>query len=865
MNTTSTCRAAVPAAALVNTSSRLLHLKFKIAILLLLPCLGTDSYSGVIYSQPHNGTASFYQSSWWDPDGSDYDQLTWDGFKLTNSQAITQIRWRGTYDPSHFGMGGPVIDFTVAIYGDIANGLQPDVTHAPLVQYTVGGNASESAAGNFGGVILYDYAFTLPAPFQAVANSNYWVLIEGWQHGIPDWGLAYGTGGNGSCFRRTAGMGDIRFYIASGETAFSLYGADIATFAITTAVSPIDGGTVLGTGNYPSNSTVTLTAIPNAGYGFQRWTVNGAQVGTSTRYTFTARSNRMVVANFVPAYTVAATATPTYAGTVTGAGTFNSNVTVNVTAIPASGFRFVNWTDWGAPVSTATNFSFTIDANHSLAANFEPLPQTAVFDFDTGWPSVSPMQGMPGSQSNHNLTAYFSPFNGSWSVQNTIYGWVSPLFSGNFLYPGTWWSTLSIQFAHPITNISLKFVTADLTTAGDVPTIVRVTGYTNSLSSPPVASASQQGSMWVNGPYPDGTLSMGATTAFNIVKLDFPSGQPMTISGLLFIDNIVVQRDLAPPTNVTITTASSPLAGGTTTGDGVYSNAAPVTVTATPAPGYVFLDWAEFGVPLTTNTSYSFTATEDRTLIAEFAAVYTITTEASPAAAGTVSSGGTFLDGSWVTCTATANPGYVFSDWLENGVVVSYSATFDYFVYTNATLTAAFVAHPPPTANPDTFSRTKNLSIKVTVADLLANDFDADGDPIWVADVSPTTTNHLPLLWDGLCVYYPATNVNVADEFTYTIADLYGQLATANVTINVVDPPPGQVTCIDSLSNNCANVYFAGIPGLGYVVQRTTNLVGWVNIHTNLAPSNGVFSHQDFFPDLGSNAPPAAYYRLLWQ
>jgi hypothetical protein len=113
---------------------------FSVALVSLW-CFQTNA--AVIYSQPHDGGGSFYQSSWWDPDGSDYDQLTWDSFRLTNSHAITEVRWRGAFDPSYFGSGGPVIDFTVAIYGDIANGYQPDVTHPPLVHYETGGNADD--------------------------------------------------------------------------------------------------------------------------------------------------------------------------------------------------------------------------------------------------------------------------------------------------------------------------------------------------------------------------------------------------------------------------------------------------------------------------------------------------------------------------------------------------------------------------------------------------------------------------------------------------------------------------------------------------------------------------------------------------
>lgn len=55
-------------------------------------CFETDA--AVIFSQPPSSSGAFYQSSWWDPDGSDYDQLTWDNFRVTNAQAITEIGWR---------------------------------------------------------------------------------------------------------------------------------------------------------------------------------------------------------------------------------------------------------------------------------------------------------------------------------------------------------------------------------------------------------------------------------------------------------------------------------------------------------------------------------------------------------------------------------------------------------------------------------------------------------------------------------------------------------------------------------------------------------------------------------------------------
>ena len=57
---------------------------------------------------------------------------------------------------------------------------------------------------------------------------------------------------------------------------------------------------------------------------------------------------------------------------------------------------------------------------------------------------------------------------------------------------------------------------------------------------------------------------------------------------------------------------------------------------------------------------------------------------------GTVSGGGTYLDHTSCTVTATANEGYVFAFWAENGVLVSTDATYTFAVNGNRTLVAYF-------------------------------------------------------------------------------------------------------------------------------------------------------------------------------
>jgi hypothetical protein len=176
----------------------------------------------IVYSQPPNSSGKLLQSSLRDPDGSAIDQWVWDDFTLAWTQIITEVRWRGGYDPARRGSGGPVVDFTLAIYPSNAAGVEPDLAHPPLVDYQLGGNAGEAAAEILGGVQTYDYRFVLPAPFQAVAATKYWVQIEALQRGVPDWGLSAGTGGDGHYFRKLADEGIYQH--VTGDAAFTLLG-----------------------------------------------------------------------------------------------------------------------------------------------------------------------------------------------------------------------------------------------------------------------------------------------------------------------------------------------------------------------------------------------------------------------------------------------------------------------------------------------------------------------------------------------------------------------------------------------------------------------------------------------------------------
>ena len=97
---------------------------------------------------------------------------------------------------------------------------------------------------------------------------------------------------------------------------FSVSATSTGTVSISTSAST--GGTVTGTGAvYVSGTSATVVAAPTLGYSFVNWTESGTPVSTSASYTFTATTNRTLVANFV------ATSVPISQSSLSG---FNYNV-----------------------------------------------------------------------------------------------------------------------------------------------------------------------------------------------------------------------------------------------------------------------------------------------------------------------------------------------------------------------------------------------------------------------------------------------------------------------------------------------------------------------------------------------------------
>ena len=150
---------------------------------------------------------------------------------------------------------------------------------------------------------------------------------------------------------------------------------DEPTIAFTLSVTASDGGSVdPSSGNHNENSSVTITATPDAGYEFTSWT--GDASGTDNPLTVSMNSNKNITANFIRTqYTLSVgkvgegTITQEVISSDKTSEEYNLGDIVRLRATPSSGSIFNSWS--GSSTETTSQIDVTIDGTKSVTAIFE--------------------------------------------------------------------------------------------------------------------------------------------------------------------------------------------------------------------------------------------------------------------------------------------------------------------------------------------------------------------------------------------------------------------------------------------------------------------------------------------------------------
>ncbi len=161
----------------------------------------------------------------------------------------------------------------------------------------------------------------------------------------------------------------------------------------------------------------------------------------------------------------------------------------------------------------------------------------------------------------------------------------------------------------------------------------------------------------------------------------------------------LLSHTVAPSNSGTVSYDPAPNCEGGTNGENLYNPGTSVTLTANPSLNWSFKNWS--GSASGSSSSTTLTVSAATSVTANFEACIALTGAVSPTGSGSVSlgaancpgGGGTYRPGVPVTVSASANPGYNFSNWsaLSGSFASASSAATSFTPSTsNATVTANF-------------------------------------------------------------------------------------------------------------------------------------------------------------------------------
>ena len=536
---------------------------------------------------------------------------------------------------------------TAARYQFTANSNRTLVANFTQITYNVTATVDPANSGTISGNNSpYNYGATV----SLTANANTGYTFVNW------------TDEDANVVSTTA---NYQFAIDGNRTFVAHF--ELAHYQITATANPTAGGSVSGAGTFEHGQTVTVTATANTGYTFTNWTENGTVVSTNAQYSFTATQARNLVANFqINTYNITATVNPSLAGSVSGTGSYNHGQSVTLNATANNGYTFVNWTENGSVVSTNAQYTFNATSNRSLVANFEPIVYTiAASASPAAGGNVSGAGDYPFGQTV-TLTA---TANTGYTFTNWTDGTTVVSTDANYSFTVSGNRTLVANFTiNTYTVTAVANPTEGGTVAIDVASQNDVYSYGTNLVITATANDGYHFVQWHDG-VTEAQRSYTVTANAEFIAY--------------FAQDGVTEYSIAATAN--------PSEGGLVSGAGMYEENAQVVLTATANTGYNFVNWTENGSVVSTDAQYSFAATANRTLVANFEAItYTISASANPAEGGTIEGSGVYTYGQNVVLTATANANYNFVSWTENGEVVSTDAEYSFIATADRTLVANF-------------------------------------------------------------------------------------------------------------------------------------------------------------------------------
>ena len=292
-------------------------------------------------------------------------------------------------------------------------------------------------------------------------------------------------------------------------------------------------------------------------------------------------------------YTIITTANPAEGGTVTGGGSFQEGQSCTVVATANANYTFDNWTENGSVVSNNASYTFTVNGNRNLVANFSQvwLPTYTVSV------TINPAEGGTvtgeGTYQEGQSCTLIATANANYVFEN----WTE---NGSVITTDNN-CTFIVNGNH---NIVANFSHVDLP-----PT------YTISVTADPA----EGGIVWGGGNYIEGlpcTVNAAANSGFDFIS--WSENGSVVSTEISYTFDVTGSRNLTAnfeAQKFNIAVVVDPAEGGTYTGNGTYYFGEQVVLSITPAENYDFINWTENDVVVSESQTYTFYATQDRSLV----------------------------------------------------------------------------------------------------------------------------------------------------------------------------------------------------------------------------------------------------------
>ncbi len=380
-------------------------------------------------------------------------------------------------------------------------------------------------------------------------------------------------------------IGDNKFYVFEAvRDNVTVYEITIRRKPIYEVVIQIDGKKaerqMVEEGNAPPKPD-----DPNkAGYTFLGWD-----------YDFSEKITKDTVISAqwkINKYEIALNKTDTYAGDVSGSGTYDFGTSVTIEARTNEGFVFLGWYNGSERISSSTSYTFVVTEDKEIDAKWEKISYTLTLNCNSS--NAGTVQGAGTYYYGEIVTVSVTS-----NMGYSFLGW----------YDGT--DKLSANTSYSLTVMSNKVLTAKWE-------IESADQYTVSLDR----SNTEAGTVFGGGDYEEGSIiTVTATSNVGYTFIGWYDGTAKLSSNAGYTFTVTGNKTLTAKWEKNVYSVSlerNDAAAGTLSGGGNYEYGRTVTITAVSNAGYDFLGWYNGSTKLSSNESYTFKVTENKVLVGKW-------------------------------------------------------------------------------------------------------------------------------------------------------------------------------------------------------------------------------------------------------